>query len=65
MPLRILRDLPIEECGVLSEGTTTGKIWYEDLVGGFKKLEGEDLKGALWGYDMSSFVIDVPIYLPW
>ena len=63
MPLRILRDAPIEEAGVLSEGT--GKIWYEELVGGFKKLEGEDLQGASWGYEMGSFLIDVSVYLPW
>lgn len=41
--------------------------WFEKLVGGLRMVdEGElRLKGAAFGWDMNSFVINVQVYLPW
>jgi D-amino-acid oxidase len=63
MEIRALYDSSAEDAGVLSDGT--GKIWYEKLVGGFREVKGEELKGSVFGYDMVTFLIDVPIYLGW
>lgn len=63
MEVRALMDSTIEEAGVLSNGT--GKIWYEELVGGLRWLEGEELKGAGVGYDFTTWQLDTGIYLGW
>jgi D-amino-acid oxidase len=54
----------IEKVGILTPAT--GKLWFEDLVGGLEKIEKQDLPdGTAFGYEMASFVIDVQKYLPW
>ena len=63
MPVRSIYDSSLEDAGVLSEGT--GKVWYEKLVGKLRHLEGEDLQGALTGFDFDSWVIDTSVYLGW
>ena len=64
MEIRAVFESQITEEGVLSEGT--GKIWYEKLVGGLRKLKDSDLPdGAEFGYDLDTFVIDTQVYLPW
>lgn len=41
--------------------------WFEKLVGGLRMIDKEELKrkGAVCGWDMNSFVINVQTYLPW
>ncbi|CAI6270362.1 unnamed protein product [Periconia digitata] len=57
-------EVPIEEAGILTPAT--GKLWFEDLVGGLRNIEKEELpKGTAFGFEMASFVIDVQRYLPW
>lgn len=64
MDLHAFFDNRIEDAGVLSKDT--GKIWYGDLVEGFRLLGLEELReGANFGFECSSFVIDVSRYLPW
>lgn len=63
MTLRALYDSEPDHAGVLSVGT--GKIWYGKLVGGLKLLSGEELKGSVFGYDIETWLIDVPVYLSW
>lgn len=64
MELRAFYDRPLEEAGILSQGT--GKVWYEGLVGGLRGIEEEELpEGSVFGFDMNSFVIEVPVYLSW
>lgn len=64
MPITAIYDSKIEDAGVLSQ--ETGKIWYEGLVGGIRMLEGKELpKGAKFGCDLSTFVVDTQVYLPW
>lgn len=64
MEIRAVFDSPPAEAGVLSTGT--GRIWYEDLVGGLRYLEKGDLPdGAVFGFDLDTFVIDTQTYLPW
>lgn len=66
MELRAFYDSEMKDASVLSEGT--GKIWYEKLVGGLRYLSPEVLRekeGSVFGFDMDSFVIDVPVYLSW
>jgi D-amino-acid oxidase len=64
MPITAIYDSKIEEAGVLSQGT--GKIWYEDLVGGIRMLGEKELpKGAKFGCDLETFVVDTQVYLPW
>ncbi|KAK2000684.1 FAD dependent oxidoreductase [Colletotrichum falcatum] len=64
-PLRMIFDQKIEDAGILSQGT--GKLWYEDLVGGVTPLSKDELpERAVFGLDMpSAFVINVQIYLQW
>jgi D-amino-acid oxidase len=61
--LQALFDSEKEDSGVLSQGT--GKIWYDTLVEGIRYLEREELKGAKWGMELQSYVVDVGTYLPW
>jgi hypothetical protein len=57
-------EVPIEEAGILT--SATGKLWFEDLVGGLRKIEKDELpSGTVFGFEMASFVIDVQRYLPW
>lgn len=66
MPMKIRwhYDKPIEEVGILTP--ETGKLWFEELVGGLSKIEKDELPaGSVFGFEMASFVIDVQIYLPW
>jgi D-amino-acid oxidase len=64
MPITAIYDSEIEDAGVLS--VTTGKIWYEQLVGGVRMMEKERLpEGAKFGYDLNTFVVDTQVYLPW
>ncbi|SCO78582.1 uncharacterized protein FRV6_02795 [Fusarium oxysporum] len=64
MDIRWHYESPIEESGILT--SATGKLWFEDLVGGLEKIEKEDLPpGTAFGFEMASFVIDVQRYLPW
>lgn len=64
-PLRMIFDQKIEDAGILSE--STGKIWYEKLVGGLIPLRESALpSGAAFGYDVpSTFVINTQVYLQW
>lgn len=65
MGLRAIFDGKIEECGILS--AQTGKIWYEDLVGGMRYLEKDELpRGAVFGLDFkSTFRLNTQVYLNW
>lgn len=64
MDIRAFYDSPIEKAGVLSQGT--GKIWYEKLVGGLRLVpKSQTPDGAFFGYEMSTFLINVQVYLPW
>ncbi|ORY16616.1 hypothetical protein BCR34DRAFT_584275 [Clohesyomyces aquaticus] len=58
-------DSPIEEAGILSEGT--GKIWYEELVGGLRKLgENEGPKDKVFGLEFGgTWRINTQVYLAW
>ncbi|KAF2998795.1 hypothetical protein E8E13_000619 [Curvularia kusanoi] len=57
-------EVPIEEAGILT--SATGKLWFEDLVGGLRKIEKNELPlETVFGFEMASFVIDVQKYLPW
>jgi len=61
MPIRSIYDASLDEAGVLSEGT--GRVWYEKLVGGLRHLKGEELKGALTGFDFDTWVIDTVCFM--
>jgi D-amino-acid oxidase len=64
MDIRWHYEYPIEETGILTPAT--GKLWFEELVGGLKTIEKDKLpKGTAFGFEMASFVIDVQKYLPW
>lgn len=64
MNIRWHYDAPIDEVGIKTPAT--GKLWFEDLVGGLQKIEEKDLpSGTAFGFEMASFVIDVQKYLPW
>ncbi|KAH8723211.1 hypothetical protein GQ44DRAFT_828411 [Phaeosphaeriaceae sp. PMI808] len=58
-------DAPIEETGILSTGT--GKVWYDQLVGGLRDLSKEELpKDAVFGVEFpSTFRINTAVYLYW
>jgi D-amino-acid oxidase len=58
-------DAPIEETGVLSDGTN--KIWYDQLVGGLKHLSKDQLpKDAVFGLEFpTTFRINTAVYLYW
>ncbi|KAF4999976.1 hypothetical protein F66182_16262 [Fusarium sp. NRRL 66182] len=64
MDIRAIFDSPIENAGILSKGT--GKVWYEKLVGGLHEVPKHELpQGSNFGYDLSTFMINVQSYLPW
>ncbi|KAF1946800.1 FAD dependent oxidoreductase [Clathrospora elynae] len=58
-------DAPIEETEILSEAT--GKVWYNELVGGLRDLgEGELPQGAVFGVEFpTTFRINTQVYLQW
>jgi hypothetical protein len=58
-------DAPIEETGILTE--ETGKVWYDELVGGLRNLGEHELpKGATFGLEFpSTFRINTQVYLQW
>ncbi|KAF2868692.1 FAD dependent oxidoreductase [Massariosphaeria phaeospora] len=58
-------DARIEETDLLTEAT--GKIWYDELVGGLRNLDETELpKGAVFGLEFpSTFRINTQIYLQW
>lgn len=58
-------DSPIEETGILSDGTK--KIWYDQLVGGLKDISKENLpKDVEFGKEWpSTFRINTAVYLTW
>ncbi|WYZ44601.1 hypothetical protein EsH8_VII_001037 [Colletotrichum jinshuiense] len=64
-PLRMIFDQKIEDAGILSQ--ETGKLWYNDLVGGTVPLSSSELPDkAVFGLDVpSTFVVNTQIYLKW
>jgi hypothetical protein len=67
MPIKALFDNPLEEAGILSQNNNgKRKLWYQDLVSGFKWLDNKGLpEGVKFGFECGTFVIDVQKYLPW
>ena len=64
MRIRFHYEKPIEKVGILTPAT--GKLWFEELVGGLEAIgEGELPEGTVFGFEMASFVINVQMYLPW
>lgn len=67
--IRAWFDREIGEAGVLSEeGEGKGKVWYEGLTG--LRFLGDEYgvekpEGSVFGFECGSFVVDVPVYLPW
>ena len=63
-----LFDAPIGETGILTE--ETGKVWYDSLVGGLRRLGQEEMKGrgedAVFGLEFPrTFRINTQVYLQW
>ena len=58
-------DAPIEETNLLTP--ETGKIWYNELLGGVRRLKKEELpKDAVFGLEFpSTFRINTQVYLQW
>jgi D-amino-acid oxidase len=58
-------DAPIEETNLLTP--QTGKIWYDELVGGLRNLTRDELpEGAVFGLEFpSTFRINTQVYLQW
>lgn len=58
-------DAPIEETNLRSPAT--GKIWYDELVGGLRDLRKDELpEGAVFGLEFpSTFRINTQVYLQW
>lgn len=64
MNIRCYYEKSIDEVGIKTPATD--KIWFDELVGGLTKIEEEDLpQGTVFGFEFSTFVIDVQRYLPW
>jgi D-amino-acid oxidase len=64
MPIKFHYEKPIDQVGILTEAT--GKLWFEELVGGLRAIPDADLpNGTVFGFEMDSFVLDVQRYLPW
>jgi D-amino-acid oxidase len=64
MNIRFHYEKPIEDVGILTP--STGKLWFEELVGGLEAIKKEELpEGTVFGFEMASFVINVQMYLPW
>ncbi|USP79165.1 D-amino-acid oxidase [Curvularia clavata] len=58
-------DTSIEEAGILTK--ETGKIWYDELVGGIRKLDEKKLPAdAVFGIEVpQTFRINTQVYLQW
>jgi D-amino-acid oxidase len=58
-------DAPIEQTNLLTP--QTGRIWYDELVGGLRYLDEEELpEGAVFGLEFpSTFRINTQVYLQW
>lgn len=58
-------DAPIEQTNLLTP--QTGRIWYDELVGGLRYLEQSELpEGAVFGLEFpSTFRINTQVYLQW
>jgi D-amino-acid oxidase len=58
-------DAPIEQTNLLTP--QTGKIWYDELVGGLRYLDEKELpEGAVFGLEFpSTFRINTQVYLQW
>lgn len=58
-------DAKIEETGILTE--ETGKVWYDQLVGGLRNLSDSELpKGAVFGIEFpTTYRINTQVYLQW
>lgn len=58
-------DAPIEETNLRTPAT--GRIWYDELVGGLRNLTKEELpEGAVFGLEFpSTFRINTQVYLQW
>lgn len=58
-------DSPIEQTNMLTP--QTGKVWYDELVGGLRKLDQTELpEGAVFGLEFpSTFRINTQVYLQW
>jgi D-amino-acid oxidase len=58
-------DARIEETNLLTPAT--GKIWYDELVGGLRNLSKEELpRGAVFGLEFpATFRINTQVYLQW
>ncbi|KAL7780214.1 hypothetical protein CFE70_010236 [Pyrenophora teres f. teres 0-1] len=58
-------DAPIEETGILTE--ETGKVWYDQLVGGLRTLAENELpKNAVFGFEFpQTYRINTQVYLQW
>ncbi|OSS53068.1 hypothetical protein B5807_02063 [Epicoccum nigrum] len=58
-------DSPIEQTNMLTP--ETGKVWYDELVGGLRKLDQTELpQGAVFGLEFpSTFRINTQVYLQW
>lgn len=58
-------DSPIEQTNMLTP--QTGNVWYDELVGGLRKLDQTELpEGAVFGLEFpSTFRINTQVYLQW
>ncbi|KAJ4987583.1 FAD dependent oxidoreductase [Stagonosporopsis vannaccii] len=58
-------DAPIEETNL--QTPATGRIWYDELVGGLRHLTEDELpEGAVFGLEFpSTFRINTQVYLQW
>jgi len=64
MNIRAYYEKAIDEVGIKTEAT--GKIWFDELVGGLSEIPDQELpEGTVFGFEFASFVIDVQRYLPW
>ena len=65
MGMRGYFDSPLEETGLVTE--ETGKIWFDELVGGLKTLSKEESpEGAMFGVEFpTTFRINTQVYLNW
>lgn len=63
--IRMIFDSIPDDSGILTK--ETGKLWYEELVGGLSDIKQSDLPpGAVFGFDApSAFVINTQVYLQW
>ncbi|PLB44206.1 putative D-amino acid oxidase [Aspergillus steynii IBT 23096] len=64
MDLRAVFDRQPEDAGVLSRGT--GRIWYDELVGGIRNIPKAELpEGGVFGVLFSTFMVNTQGYLAW